>query len=159
MKEKITAFLKKYSEMIRYLIVGGLTTLISLAVYYPLIWYVFNVESKVEHTAANVISWVCAVTFAYFANRIIVFKSKDERMIREAVKFVSSRIGSLLIETGIILLFVNVLGFTFAINVFGKSFMVMKIIAQVVVVVLNYVFGKLLVFNKPDDETPPENNS
>lgn len=152
MKEKLKKLFVRYEEIIRYLVVGALTTVISLAVYYPLIWYVFDAEKEVQHAAANTISWIAAVAFAYFANRIFVFKSKEKNIAKEAAKFVSSRIGSFLVETAIILIFVNALGFTFAIELFGKSFMVMKIIAQVVVIILNYVFGKLLVFKKKDEQ-------
>ena len=152
MSEKLKKLFVKYEEIIRYLIVGALTTVISLAVYYPLIWYVFDAENEIQHAAANTLSWIAAVAFAYFANRIFVFKSKEKNVLKEAAKFVSSRIGSFLVETAIILIFVNALGFTFSVVLFGKSFMIMKVIAQVVVIVLNYVFGKLLVFRSKDND-------
>ena len=151
MIKKIRELLEKYGEIIRYLIVGGLTTLVSLAIYYPLIWFVFDVGDELQHAAANTLSWIGAVAFAYVTNRIFVFKSKEKNVFKEAAKFVSSRVGSFLVETGILLLFVNLLGFDQSVTLFGMSFMIMKIVAQLVVIVLNYVFGKLFVFKKKNN--------
>ena len=60
---------QKYKEIIRYLIVGVLTTVVSLASYYLCVYTILDPDSPLQLQAANVISWIAAVTFAYFTNR------------------------------------------------------------------------------------------
>ena len=74
--KKIWDLYHKYEEIINYLIVGGLTTVISLAVKYGLLFTVMDASDALELQIAVIISWIVAVTFAYFANRIFVFHSK-----------------------------------------------------------------------------------
>ena len=78
---------KKYREIVNYLIVGGLTTVVSLAVYYGCVLTVFDPKNPIQLQAANVISWIAAVTFAYYTNRKYVFESKTENKLQEAAKF------------------------------------------------------------------------
>lgn len=80
--------LKKYGEIIRYVIVGGLTTIVSLLSYYICVLTFLNPDEPVQLQIANVISWICAVTFAFITNRKIVFKSSDGNKIRELIRFV-----------------------------------------------------------------------
>ncbi len=89
--------------------------------------------------AANIFSWICAVTFAYITNRVFVFKSKEKNKLKEITSFVSSRITTLLIDMAIMGIFVTLLHF---------NDKIMKLIVQVVVTILNYVFSKLFVFKK-----------
>ena len=89
--------------------------------------------------AANIISWICAVTFAYLANRIFVFKSKNQKKLKEAVSFYGSRIATLLMDMGIMFVFVTLLNF---------NDKIMKLVVQVVVTVANYILSKLFVFKK-----------
>ena len=149
--QKIKDLYLKYKEIVDYLIVGGLTTVVSLGVYYSLVFTVLNPEDPVQLQTANVISWIAAVTFAYFTNRIFVFKSKvrGEEQIKEAGKFYAARVGTLLMDMGIMFLGVTVLKF---------NDKLMKLIVQVVVTVANYVFSKLLVFKKTDKDEDTENN-
>ena len=74
---KLIELYKKFSEIINYLIVGGLTTLVSLGVYYGLVLTILDPKHPVQLQIANVTSWIAAVTFAYFTNRVFVFKSKN----------------------------------------------------------------------------------
>ena len=67
---------EKYKEIINYLIVGVLTTVVSLGVYYACVYTVLDPNQPLQLQTANVISWVAAVTFAYFTNRRYVFESK-----------------------------------------------------------------------------------
>lgn len=137
--KKILAILKKYREIINYLIVGILTTLVSLVTYYALVYTILNVENAIELQIANVISWITCVTFAYVANRIFVFKSKEKKIVKEILTFTSSRITTLLIDMGLMFLFVTTLGI---------NDKIMKIIVQIIIIILNYIFSKLLVFKK-----------
>ena len=136
---KIIDLYKKYKEIINYLIIGVLTTLISLISYFLLTISLFDPNKAVELSIANILSWIISVTFAYFTNRIFVFESKDKKIIKESVKFCFSRVGTLLIELLIMFIFVNLLEF---------NDKIIKIIAQVTIIILNYVFSKLFVFTK-----------
>ena len=137
MIEKLKALFLKYKEVLLYLIFGGLTTVVSLVSFwlctYPL---------RINVLIANVISWICAVTFAYFTNAKWVFEAKPQSP-REAfgqfVSFYAGRLATLGVEEAILLVFVTLLH--------GNE-MLVKLIAQLVVVVLNYVVSKLFVFKK-----------
>ena len=130
---------KKHKEIINYLIVGGLTTVISLAVYYISVFTFLNPENSVQLQIANILSWIAGVVFAYFTNRKFVFESKNTNKLNEATKFVSSRVTTLLLDMLIMWLFVTTLHF---------NDKVMKLISQVLVIVGNYILSKLFVFKK-----------
>lgn len=139
---------KNYREIIRYLIVGVLTTVVSLGVYYGLTMTFLDPDNAVQLQIANVVSWIAAVTFAYFANRKYVFRSENRNILQEAAAFFAARIGTLLMDMGIMFVTVTLLGF---------SDKIMKLVVQVVVTVANYVFSKLMVFRKkPDDPADSE---
>ena len=129
--------LKKYKELIMYLIFGGLTTLVSLLIYYLLVYTILNPNVALELQIANILSWAGAVIFAYITNRKFVFASKSKKVKTEASKFVLSRITTLLMDMLIMFVFVTL---------FHLNDKVIKIISQVVVIVSNYLFSKLLVF-------------
>ena len=135
--DKVIKLYKKYEEIINYLIVGGLTTVVSLGTYYLCVYTFLNPDNALQLQIANIISWICAVTFAYFTNRTFVFKSKRTDKLKEAISFYGSRVATLLMDMGIMFLFVTVLHF---------NDKIMKLVVQVIVTVLNYVFSKLLVF-------------
>ena len=136
--------LKKYREQISYLIVGGLTTAVSLLTYYLCTKTFLNPEVPLQLQAANVISWICAVAFAYVTNRRYVFRSRAKNKVQEAAKFVLSRVTTLLMEMAIMWLGVTVL---------GVNDRIVKLVAQVIIILANYVLSKLLVFRKKEKET------
>ena len=127
----------QYEEIFNYLIVGGLTTVVSLSTYYIAVLTFLDPNIGWQLQAANVLSWVLAVAFAYVTNRTFVFKSKSKNKLKETISFVSSRISTLLIDMSIMFVFVTWLGF---------NDKIMKLVVQVVVTILNYVFSKLFVF-------------
>ena len=135
-------FLKKYKDLILYVVFGGLTTVVNFAVYYPC----YNLL-HFSATVSNLIAWVVAVAVAFLTNKPFVFHSYDwsaGTVIPELGKFVGCRIGSGAIETGLLFLLVDCL------KVDGNLF---KLIISVLVIVLNYVSSKLLVFRrKTQDE-------
>lgn len=137
--KKCLAIYSAYREQINYLIVGGLTTVVSLAVYWLCTATFLNPENSLQLQAANVISWICAVTFAYFTNRRYVFFSQEQNRLKEAGKFVLSRVTTLLMEMGIMWL---------AVTALGINDRIVKLVAQVIIIIANYVFSKLLVFRK-----------
>lgn len=137
--KKLFSLYKKYEEIINYLIIGGCTTLVSLATYYLCVCTFLNPNDKLELQIANVISWIFAVTFAYFTNRIIVFKSKNEKKLKEAISFYSSRILTLLLDAGLMYLFVSVLHY---------NDKIVKLLVQFIIIIANYILSKLFVFKK-----------
>lgn len=128
---------KKYEELINYLIIGILTTVISLATYYLLTLTILDANNKVYLQIANIISWLASVTFAYFTNRKFVFKVKNKSNIKECLNFYISRISTLLIDMIIMYIFVSRLKFD------NK---IVKLIAQVAIIILNYILSKFIVF-------------
>lgn len=139
MWNKCLKLYKKYEEIINYLIVGGLTTIVSLGSYYLCIYTFLDPDVWYQLQAANIISWICAVTFAYFANRIFVFKSKNQKKFKESVSFYGSRVATLLMDMGIMFVFVTLL---------HLNDKIMKLVVQVVVTAANYILSKLFVFKK-----------
>ena len=131
------ALVEKYWDILSYLFFGGLTTLVNFVIYYPCYNWL-----HMTATVSNVIAWAVAVAFAYVTNKPFVFQSHDwsaKTVIPELTKFVGCRVGSGLLETALIFLTVDLLHFN------GN---VMKLLLAVVVVILNYVASKLLVFKK-----------
>ncbi len=134
---KIKELLIKYEEVIRYLIIGVLTTVVSLATYYILTFTVLDPKVSIQLQITNIISWIVSVTFAYFTNRKYVFKLKEKKNIKEASKFYLSRLSTLLLDMLLMQIFVIRLKF---------NDKIIKLIVQFVVIVLNYVLSKFLVF-------------
>ena len=137
MLSKIRELVHKYWDILSYLFFGGLTTLVNYLVYFPLYnWLNFSA------TLSNAIAWIFAVAFAYLTNKPFVFKSHDwsaKTVLPELTKFVSCRIASGVLETALLLFCVDLLGWN------GN---LMKIITSILVVILNYVASKLIVFRK-----------
>ncbi len=138
MKKLITLY-RKYEEIINYLIVGVLTTIVSLGVYYILVLTILDPNEPIQLQLANIISWIAAVAFAFFTNRKFVFQSKNTNVSKEAISFLSSRILTLLIDMGIMFISVTVL---------SMNDKIAKLISQVVITIANYILSKLFVFKK-----------
>ena len=137
MIEKIRAFVEKHWDMVSYLFFGVLTTVVNYLVYLPL----YNLLG-ISAAVSNIIAWAAAVAFAYVTNKPFVFKSHDwsmQTVLPELGKFVGCRAASGGLETVLILLTVDILGWN------GN---IWKLIISVLVVILNYVSSKLLVFRK-----------
>ena len=135
--KKLKLLVEKHWDVISYLFFGVLTTAVNYIVYLPC----YNVLG-LSGSASNAIAWVGAVAFAYLTNKPFVFRSHDWSMktvIPELTKFVGCRVGSGALETAIIFLTVDTLSWN------GN---VMKLLTSVLVVVLNYIGSKLLVFKK-----------
>lgn len=141
MMEKCMKLYKQYKEIINYLIVGVLTTVVSLGVYYACVLTFLDPENAIQLQVANIISWVAAVTFAYFTNRKFVFESKNPDMLKEASAFVGARVATLLMDMLCMFIMVTCMGW---------SDKIAKLVVQVIVTVANYVFSKIFVFRKKD---------
>lgn len=136
-KEKIHELYFKNKEIINYIIVGILTTFVSIGSYWLFRFVIKN------YIVLSILSWIFAVTFAYFTNRAFVFESKEKDLIKEIAKFVSCRLLTLGLEVMLMFVFVSLLHI---------NDMVSKIILQVVVLVSNYLLSKLFVFVKKASE-------
>lgn len=140
---KIIELYKKYEEVINYLVMGVLATVVNLGVKYALLFTVLDASNPTQLQIAVIISWVAACLFAYFTNRIIVFKSKSKEILKEFISFISARILTLGMEMLIMFIFVTLLGLNSDLWV-----VIWSIVAQVVVIVANYIFSKLFIFKK-----------
>ena len=124
-----------YNETIRYLFIGGCTTLVNLIAF-----YLFTDVLHMNVTVSNVISIIIAILFAYVTNKIFVFDSKTEGMkalFFEFCRFVGGRLSTMAIEVGGVYLLYNIMGY----NKMGA-----KLVTQVLVVIGNYFISKFLVF-------------
>ncbi len=157
---------EKYRELIVYIIVGFLTTIVAYGVRFAVLYPIAAVLSldlsangdyrvTVLRTAAISLGWVAGVIFAYFTNKKWVFRdtvSGKGAVAKQFGKFVASRLGTFFVEWGIGVLIPMLLiacGFTpfrFIIDIDADK--IATLISIVVVTVLNYILSKLLVFNK-----------
>ena len=136
--KKIWALYKKFEEIVNYLIVGVLTTIVSWAAY-ALCKLVMDVDNAVMMHIAVIIRWVAGVVFGYFTNRRFVFKSKNPDMLKEAAGFASSRLVTLFLDMFVMWLLPTI----FHVNDWIATF-----ISAVLVTVMNYIFSKFIVFRK-----------
>lgn len=128
---------EKYRSILIYIIFGVLTTAVNYLVYIPCL-NLLGLSASVS----NVIAWCVAVLFAFLTNKPFVFESKDwsvKTVVPEFTKFVGTRVASGLVETLILLITVDLLGWN------GN---IWKLVTNVIVVILNYIGSKLLVFRK-----------
>ena len=137
MMNLIRKLLQKYYDVLVYLVFGVLTTAVNYLVYLPC----YNLLG-LPAVLSNIFAWVVAVAFAYVTNKPFVFRSHDwsvKTVIPELTKFVGTRVASGGLESAIIWVTVDILGWN------GN---LCKLVTSVLVVVLNYVGSKLLVFRK-----------
>ena len=141
MTEKIKALCVKYRELIVYVIVGGLTTLVSWAAKFGWNFLFYGgtaYPTELQAVILSTVEWVAGVAFAYPTNRRFVFQSKDPAIFKECCKFVVGRISTYFLSVVL-----NVVLTWLGVNVY-----VTTLIAAVAVFVSNYVISKLLVFKK-----------
>ena len=125
----------KYSEIIDYIIFGGLTTLVNIVVF-----YIFDTLLGWPYLIANAVAIVLSILFAYITNKRFVFKTSDmttKENIVEFLKFIGFRLVSGLADMATMLLLVDLISIDTNIA---------KLLTQFIVVVLNYVFSKLFIF-------------
>ena len=143
--KKILALYKKYEEIINYLIVGGLTTVVAIGSKLLLLFTILDQTNGLELQIAEIISWFLAVLFAYITNRIFVFKSKTKgsKSVKEIINFFKGRILTQVIQMFIMYFFVTLLKLDSNFWIFFFT-----LVCQIMQVVLNYIISKLLVFKK-----------
>lgn len=132
---KIMIIYKKYQEQIRYLIFGVLTTLINIVVY-----YICYQMIGVSNVISNIIAWIFSVLFAYVTNKLWVFENHDKgfkKLLYEISTFFSCRLITGIMDIGIMYITVDLL---------GMYSILMKIISNILVIVLNYIASKVIIF-------------
>lgn len=128
---------KKHEEIINYLIVGVLTTIVSLIFYYISTRTFLDPFNPFQLQIANMIKWITGVLFAYVTNRIFVFKSKRKDIGKEFVQFTSSRVATLFLDMALMALMVTKM---------GMNDLVATLISLVAVTIGNYILSKIFVF-------------
>lgn len=129
--------IKKYREIILYLFVGGATTLVNIVFY----WLFYNIIG-IDNVAAAVLAQIVSIIFAFFGNKVYVFQSKTRKrneIIKEAVSFFSCRALTAVLD--VLIMYV-------AVDLLKGHALLWKIISNVLVIVLNYIASKLLIFKK-----------
>ena len=134
-----TAWYHKYKEILLYLFFGALTTVLSVCVRLILFHTVCNPDKALDVQIATIISNAVGIIFAYFTNRSFVFESTNKNRLKEAGSFVLGRLSTLFMDMGIMFVGVTVLRWNETI---------ITLVSQVLVIVLNYVISKLIVFKK-----------
>ena len=119
-------------ELVLYVVFGAFTFLVNIVTY-----FLFESVMGINYLVSNVLAWFFSVLFAYITNRTWVFESKSPNILKEMSLFFGGRIFSGVVDTVLMYLFIDVL-------VLGNTFS--KIVVQIIVIVLNYVFSKLIVF-------------
>lgn len=148
--KKVIDLFKKHRELIVYLIFGVLTTAVNLATFYAM-----ESLTDISYLINNAVAWVVGVVFAFVTNKIFVFESKSWKPSvagKEAVEFLGARLFSFGVEEVGLWLLVDIIGLaSFSKVIFGFDIsgeLIAKVILAIVVVILNYVFSKLIIFKK-----------
>lgn len=134
--KKIIELMKKYKEIIMYLIFGVLTTLINIVSFY--IMDKLGIALYVNNT----IAWILSVLFAFVTNKLFVFESKDTKpkiILKEGISFFGFRLLSY---------FVDMLCIFLLVDVFKINKMIAKVVGNIIVIIINYAFSKLFIFKK-----------
>lgn len=124
-------------ELIRYFIAGVIATVINLSLYFIFTIFIFSPDKAIQLQLANSIAWFLTTVVAYILNKGFVFKSEEKHNVKMILSFFSSRLFTLGIENIMLFVFVTTLGF---------SNKIIKIIANIVVVLLNYLISKFITF-------------
>ena len=130
--------MKKYKEIINYLVFGVLTTLVNFVLY-----FIFSKIIGIDEIISNVLAWFFSVLFAYITNKIFVFDSKTD-----TIKLLLIEMGSFFLARVLSGILCDVGTFAVMIRVFKINDVIAKIVTQVMVVILNYILSKFVIFKK-----------
>ena len=137
--ETIKILWNKYKEIINYLIFGVLTTIVNYISY-----IILTKVCNIDYLVSTVIAQVIAIIFAYITNKIFVFQSKNlskKEFLKEMFSFFGFRILSLFLDMGFMYIFVDML---------HLNDVIMKLVSNVLIVIANYIFSKLIIFKKKE---------
>jgi len=141
--EKIKALYQKYEEIIVYLIVGVLNTLVSWAAWFLCAYTILDANVVWQNVVLSGISWVVGVSFGYVMNRKYVFKSHEPNIKKEFLQFTGGRVSTGLLDPALMVLLVNIMKVNEGVS---------KILVSVVVMIGNYLLSKLFVFKKDTEK-------
>lgn len=133
-------FYYKHESVMLYLIVGAMTTAVAVAGQYIPLFFGMPTEAN------TAISWICAATFAFFTNKAWVFKDSSNESsdwIKQAAAFYGARLVTFFAELGFM---------SFTVRILDRNEYIMKLIAQVFILIVNYLFSKLVIFRKKHKE-------
>jgi len=135
MKDLIYKGLKLYNTYkmpILYIFFGGLTTLINIMIYF----ISYNLI-KIGNVPSTIIAWIISVIFAFVTNKLYVFESHSKSISYELSAFFACRLGTGLLDVAIMYISVDIL---------TLNALIMKIISNLLVIILNYIFSKIIIF-------------
>ena len=138
--EKGKEYYKKYREGITYLISGGIATFLNIGVF-ALLTYMF----KINYGISNISAIIVSIIFQYISNKFIVFESKRNTFkenVKEFVSFISCRAITMIMDQAMM---------TIGVEKLGINELVMKVIVNIIVIIVNYIFSKLIVFKKKEN--------
>lgn len=138
-KNKIVIYIKRYEEIIAYLAVGILSTLLAWTIWLILARYVFDIYIVWQNAMLSIVSWLLCDIVVYAMNRFFVFKSKNPQILFEFIQFSTGRLLTLGIDAVMMMLLVNLC---------GMDGIISKIIVSIIVIITNYLISKLVVFRK-----------
>lgn len=141
LKNLVKAMNKQTKELLAYLFFGGLTTLINIVSY-----GILNILFDLPVAISNIIAWFLSVLFAYATNRKYVFHSEKithKEILKECINFFVGRISTGILDTIFMVITVTLLNL--------PNF-IMKITSNIIVIILNYIISKLIVFNKKSEK-------
>ncbi len=147
-KIKLTVFVEWYiahSEGMRYLVMGALATVVNIVVY-DVCYYLAGIPNAIS----NCIAWVVAAVFAYFTNKMCVFvtKAKDKKdLVREVTSFFGARLITLGFDEVIMIV---------TVDIWNWHAGLMKVIANIIVIILNFIFSKLFIFKQDNKKSEKE---
>ena len=124
----------QYKMPILYIIFGGLTTLVNIIAY-----FICYDVSGISNVLSTIIAWTLSVIFAFITNKLYVFESKENNVFYEISTFFGCRLGTGILDVGVMYLTVDILKW---------NALLMKIISNVIVIVLNYILSKVIIFKK-----------
>lgn len=133
---RLAEFYNKYKEQLNYLIFGALTTLINIIVY-----YVSRQLLSINNVVSNILAWLLSVLFAYVTNKLWVFDKREynlNKLMYEVSSFFGCRLATGVIDIGIMYITVDVL---------LLPSLLMKILSNILVIILNYIASKIIIFN------------
>lgn len=140
---KLADIYTQHKEGMRYLVFGVLTTLVNIVVAAITYYFVFaKLPEELKVNLSTIVSIIAAWIFAYITNKMYVFDSKTnsaKELIKEIVSFLGCRVITAIVEIVLMNVLVTVLQF---------NYMFMKIIVNIVIIVLNFVFSKLIIFKR-----------
>ncbi len=137
--KKLADWYREHREGMRYLIFGALSTVVNIIVF-AICSDLFSLNT----TVSNIIAWIVAVVFAYITNKIWVFESHTinlKELIWEITTFFGARVFTLVLETIFLVIFIDKLNF---------NKLLMKVISNILVIILNFVFSKIIIFKKKE---------